>query len=76
MVFGDYPDIVKKNAGSKIPVLTPRESKLIKGAFDFIGLNHYNLVYVKDNPSSFEMNVRDITADTAASFFRTCPHLF
>ncbi|XP_071931867.1 beta-glucosidase 11 isoform X2 [Coffea arabica] len=25
MVFGDYPDIVKKNAGSKIPVLTPLE---------------------------------------------------
>ena len=69
LVFGDYPDIIKKNAGKKIPTLTPRESKLIKGSIDFIGLNHYFIFYVKDNPSNLSRNIRDITADMAVSIF-------
>ncbi|XP_027113904.1 beta-glucosidase 11 [Coffea arabica] len=69
LVFGDYPDIVKKNAGKRIPALTPRESKLIKGSFDFIALNYYFIFYVRDNPSSLNMNIRDITADMALNIF-------
>ncbi|XP_027158800.1 cyanidin 3-O-glucoside 7-O-glucosyltransferase (acyl-glucose)-like [Coffea eugenioides] len=69
LVFGDYPDIIKKNAGKRIPTLTPRESKLIKGSIDFIGLNHYFIFYVKDNPSNLSRNIRDITADMAVSIF-------
>ncbi|XP_027161502.1 beta-glucosidase 11-like isoform X1 [Coffea eugenioides] len=67
MVFGDYPDIIKKNAGTKIPALTPRESRLLKGSFDFIGLNHYLTLYVKDSPSSLNVNIRDIVADMGLS---------
>ncbi|XP_071931865.1 beta-glucosidase 11-like isoform X2 [Coffea arabica] len=67
MVFGDYPHIIKKNAGTKIPALTPRESRLLKGSFDFIGLNHYLTLYVKDSPSSLNVNIRDIVADMGLS---------
>ncbi|KAL3531459.1 hypothetical protein ACH5RR_010781 [Cinchona calisaya] len=65
LVFGDYPDIIKKNGGKRIPALTPHQSKLVKGSFDFIGLNHYFTFYIKDNPSSLKMDIRDITADMA-----------
>ncbi|PIA61413.1 hypothetical protein AQUCO_00300738v1 [Aquilegia coerulea] len=49
LVFGDYPKIMKKNAGSRIPSFTKRQSELLKGSFDFIGLNHYFVAYIKDN---------------------------
>ncbi|KAK6235412.1 hypothetical protein SCA6_010749 [Theobroma cacao] len=38
---------------------------LVKGSFDFIGLNYYLTMYVKDQPSSLEMEQRDVVADMA-----------
>lgn len=65
LVFGDYPDIVKKNAGKRIPAFTRYESMQVKGSFDFIGVNHYATLYVVDNSSSLEFNGRDVMADMA-----------
>ena len=65
-MFGDYPNIVKKNAGARIPVFTKLESKLVKGSFDFLGVNHYNTLYIKDKSSSLEMEMRDFFADIGA----------
>lgn len=45
LVFGDYPDIMKKNAGKRLPAFTKLESELVKGSIDFIGLNHYNIYF-------------------------------
>ncbi|XP_023771873.1 beta-glucosidase 11 isoform X2 [Lactuca sativa] len=67
LVNGDYPEIVKKNAGNRIPTFTKLESERIKGSFDFFGINHYNNFYVKDNPSSLETNIRDVNGDMAAT---------
>ncbi|KAL7198199.1 hypothetical protein ACSBR2_020673 [Camellia fascicularis] len=66
LVFGDYPKIVKKNAGSRIPEFTKVVSKLVKGSFDFLGVNHYNTLYIKDKPSSLKIN-RDFNADMCKS---------
>uniref|UniRef100_A0A5B7CAG7 Beta-glucosidase 11-like n=1 Tax=Davidia involucrata TaxID=16924 RepID=A0A5B7CAG7_DAVIN len=66
LVYGDYPDIVKKNAGTRIPTFTKLESKQVKGSFDFIGVNHYVTSYIKDKPSSLKMDNRDFNADMAA----------
>ncbi|KAJ0453670.1 putative hydroxyisourate hydrolase [Helianthus annuus] len=57
---------MKKNAGSRIPNFTKLESERIKGSLDFIGLNHYATIYVKDNPSNLEMEIRDFLADMAS----------
>ncbi|KAI3819239.1 hypothetical protein L1987_13064 [Smallanthus sonchifolius] len=67
LVNGDYPEIMKKNAGNRIPNFTKTESQGIKGSFDFFGINHYNTLYVKGNPSSLEMEIRDFSADMAAT---------
>nr|GFA49001.1 beta-glucosidase 11-like isoform X1 [Tanacetum cinerariifolium] len=65
LVNGDYPEIMKKNAGNRIPTFTKLELELIKGSFDFFGINHYSKYYIKDNPSSLDMDIRDVAADMA-----------
>lgn len=69
LVFGDYPEIMKKNAGSRLPVLTNQDSKLVKGAFDFIGMIHYTTVYIKDNSKTLKLENRDVQADMALTIW-------
>ncbi|KAL4588844.1 hypothetical protein LXL04_001741 [Taraxacum kok-saghyz] len=38
---GKYPDIMRKNVGDRLPEFTVEEAKLLKGAYDFLGLNYY-----------------------------------
>ncbi|CAN4091421.1 unnamed protein product [Withania somnifera] len=71
LIFGDYPDIMKKNAGSRLPKFTRQESKQVKGAIDFIALNHYMTVRVKDRSNSLDNDIRDFTADAAFEFILT-----
>lgn len=67
LVYGDYPDIMKKNAGTRIPTFTKLESRLVKGSFDFLGVNHYSTIQVEDMSTSLQMDVRDLTADMAVN---------
>ncbi|KAF9607299.1 hypothetical protein IFM89_033727 [Coptis chinensis] len=67
LVFGDYPDVVKRNAGSRLPSFTRYESRQVKSSYDFIGLNHYNTLHVKDNTDSLNSDRRDVIADMAAT---------
>ncbi|KAF6142455.1 hypothetical protein GIB67_039419 [Kingdonia uniflora] len=71
VVFGDYPKIMKKNAGSRIPSFTKEESKLVKGSADFIGLNHYFTIYIKDNSNNPATGVPDYNADMAIELSAT-----
>ncbi|KAJ7972962.1 putative Beta-glucosidase [Quillaja saponaria] len=66
LVYGDYPKIMKKNVGSRIPSFTNLESKQVKGSFDFLGVIYYLNVNVKDNPESLKMKQRDPQTDVAA----------
>ncbi|KAK6247590.1 hypothetical protein QUC31_019155 [Theobroma cacao] len=70
LVYGDYPSLMKKTAGSRMPAFTNIESNQVKGSFDFIGLNYYLTMYVKDQPSSLEMEQRDVVADMAIELMR------
>ncbi|GAB2289611.1 Belongs to the glycosyl hydrolase 1 [Dionaea muscipula] len=65
LTFGDYPEIIKRNAGKRLPTFTEDESKLVKGSIDFIGINHYSTLFIKDNPSSLKMELRDYLTDIA-----------
>ncbi|KAM3352173.1 hypothetical protein ACQJBY_023810 [Aegilops geniculata] len=65
LVFGDYPQVMKKNVGSRLPTFTEVQSELIKGSLDFIGINHYYSLYVNDRP--LETGVRDYKADMSVS---------
>ncbi|XP_012849902.1 PREDICTED: LOW QUALITY PROTEIN: beta-glucosidase 11-like, partial [Erythranthe guttata] len=64
LVFGDYPDELKKRAESRIPSFTKEESEQIKGSFDFIGMNHYITVFIKDDPTMMS-DMKEFYADLA-----------
>ncbi|GAV79978.1 Glyco_hydro_1 domain-containing protein [Cephalotus follicularis] len=63
LMYGDYPTSIKKNAGSRIPAFTNLESEWVKGAFDFLAVNYYSTLYVKDKSSSVKREDRDVIAD-------------
>lgn len=63
LVFGDYPDIVKERAQTRIPAFTKFESEQVKGSLDFIGLNHYTTTYIQDDPN-VNKDIKDFLSDT------------
>ncbi|XP_048503843.1 putative beta-glucosidase 6 isoform X3 [Beta vulgaris subsp. vulgaris] len=65
---GDYPEIMKKNGGTRIPIFTNDESKKVKGSFDFIGVNYYTAMVTKDNSMSLSTHPRDYIADMAVQW--------
>ncbi|CAL0324705.1 unnamed protein product [Lupinus luteus] len=80
-IFGEYPDTMKKNVGSRLPIFSKSESNMVKGSIDFLGINYYSSFYVKDNPDSLQIKDRDYTVDMGVklqSIFGngTSPHEF
>ncbi|KAB5569451.1 hypothetical protein DKX38_003244 [Salix brachista] len=69
LMFGDYPSTMKRNVGSRLPEFTNHESKLVKGSFDFIGLIHYNSLYVEDNSVSLKEKNRDFNRDMGVKLY-------
>ncbi|XLT84254.1 hypothetical protein HN873_006007, partial [Arachis hypogaea] len=65
-LHGDYPISMRETAGARIPSFTNRESELVKGSCDFIGLIHYSNANITDNSEALKNNLRDYTADIAA----------
>ncbi|XP_028772910.1 beta-glucosidase 11 isoform X1 [Neltuma alba] len=70
IMFGEYPETLKRSAGWKLPSFTKAESNMVKGSIDFLGINFYYTCHVKNYPSSLPMGDRDILADLA--FIYSC----
>ncbi|KAL8028510.1 hypothetical protein ABFX02_14G165400 [Erythranthe guttata] len=41
VVYGEYPRAMRPITGSRLPQFTKEQSSLLKGSFDFLGLNYY-----------------------------------
>ncbi|KAF2569098.1 hypothetical protein F2Q68_00027662, partial [Brassica cretica] len=55
LVTGKYPvDMVNNVKGGRLPTFTTQQSKMLKGSYDFIGINYYSSAYAKDVPCSNE----------------------
>ncbi|CAG9857451.1 unnamed protein product [Phyllotreta striolata] len=62
IVFGDFPDVVKERVArrsaaqgfprSRLPVFTEEEQRLVKGTFDFLGLNYYSTLMIRRDPNA------------------------
>ncbi|KAL3503252.1 hypothetical protein ACH5RR_037701 [Cinchona calisaya] len=48
LVFGDYPQEMRRYNKNDLPNFTSEEKLLIKDSIDFLGLNHYATLYAKD----------------------------
>ncbi|XP_073010429.1 beta-glucosidase 24-like [Typha latifolia] len=53
---GDYPTNMRTIVGDRLPKFTKQQSKMVKGSFDFIGLNYYTARYVHALPISNRVN--------------------
>ncbi|KAJ6803992.1 beta-glucosidase 12-like [Iris pallida] len=66
---GDYPFNMRALVGDRLPKFTEQQSNLIKGSFDFIGLNYYSTSYVYslpiDNTVNKSYNTDSYTTQTA-----------
>ncbi|KAJ8476403.1 hypothetical protein OPV22_020130 [Ensete ventricosum] len=47
LVYGDYPFIMRALVRERLPYFTPAESEMIKGSYDFIGINYYTSRYAQ-----------------------------
>src|SRR4051812_4585933 len=46
LVFGDYPSIMRKNAGQRLPTFSDAEQSMLRGSIDYLCINHYTSRYV------------------------------
>ncbi|KFK33708.1 hypothetical protein AALP_AA5G050000 [Arabis alpina] len=46
LVFGDYPEVMKRRAGKRLPSFSQEESDLVKGSSDFLGVIHYTTMSI------------------------------
>ncbi|XP_020103307.1 cyanidin 3-O-glucoside 7-O-glucosyltransferase (acyl-glucose)-like isoform X1 [Ananas comosus] len=63
---GDYPKTMRKMVGSKLPKFSRSQSEQLTGSYDFISLNYYAAMYVKDDPHDIPASQRDFRADMFA----------
>ncbi|RLM99959.1 beta-glucosidase 22-like [Panicum miliaceum] len=72
LVYGDYPKTMKEKVGSRLPLFTEEQSSMIRGATDFISVNHYTSVYISDRSDSAETGrPHDVYGDMSVAFRST-----
>ncbi|CAI9783413.1 unnamed protein product [Fraxinus pennsylvanica] len=52
LVTGEYPESMIKNVGDRLPKFTSEEEKLVKGSYDFLGINYYTTNYIANDPAT------------------------
>lgn len=67
VVYGEYPKSMRTLVGKRLPKFTEEESDLLKGSFDFLGLNYYASSYAKDASDIKSANLSYSTDSLAAS---------
>ncbi|CAA3025237.1 beta-glucosidase 44-like [Olea europaea subsp. europaea] len=46
LVYGEYPKTMQNIVGKRLPKFTKEEVKMVKGSFDFVGINQYTAYYM------------------------------
>lgn len=50
VIYGDYPKVMKKYVGSRLPSFTAEQSKMLRNSYDFIGINYYTARFTAHLP--------------------------
>ena len=48
LTYGEYPRTMQEMVGNRLPKFTEDQVKIVKGSYDFIGINQYTTVYISD----------------------------
>ncbi|XP_027357326.1 beta-glucosidase 12-like [Abrus precatorius] len=54
LTIGDYPNSMRSLVGSRLPKFSKNQARLVRGSFDFVGLNYYTSNYATDAPELSE----------------------
>lgn len=65
IVYGDYPPIMRALVRERLPKFSPKEVFMLKGSFDFLGINYYTGNFASNVPSPISINV-SYTTDSLA----------
>ncbi|KAK6147468.1 hypothetical protein DH2020_018380 [Rehmannia glutinosa] len=52
IVTGDYPLVMRERVKERLPKFTTEQSKLLKGSYDFIGMNYYTTNWAAYKPTA------------------------
>ncbi|XP_022888458.1 beta-glucosidase-like isoform X3 [Olea europaea var. sylvestris] len=52
VVTGDYPPVMRRLVGDRLPTFTPEQANLVKGSYDFLGINYYTTQYATNSPKT------------------------
>lgn len=61
LTAGDYPSTMRCHVGSRLYNFSEEEANMLKGSFDFLGLNYYTSNYVEHFSDTNLINVSYIT---------------
>ncbi|KAF8396085.1 hypothetical protein HHK36_017697 [Tetracentron sinense] len=61
LTVGDYPPSMRLHVGKRLPKFSKQQSMMVKGSFDFLGLNYYTANYAANVPVSNSVNVSYMT---------------
>jgi beta-glucosidase len=71
LTFGDYPSSMRSLVGSRLPKFSTYQAKLVRGSFDFIGLNYYTSTYATNAPELSDA-MPSYTTDPLVILTRKC----
>ncbi|XP_057452836.1 beta-glucosidase 12-like [Lotus japonicus] len=70
LTFGNYPQSMRSLVGSRLPKFSKKQASLVKGSFDFLGLNYYTTYYAanassgsNDRPYFFTDSLANLTTE-------------
>ncbi|KAL0386000.1 UNVERIFIED_CONTAM: Beta-glucosidase 6 [Sesamum radiatum] len=67
LIRGDYPRSMRTRVGTRLPKFSQAQAAQVKGAFDFIGINHYTTWYANENNTNIiGVLLNDSLADSGA----------
>eukprot|EP00250_Pteridium_aquilinum_P006122 c16099_g1_i1 orf=123-1847(-) len=61
LAFGEYPESMRTILGPRLPSFTPEEADMVRGSFDFVGLNAVTAMYAQDTSYQYQ--------DTALGYY-------
>ncbi|KAG6757995.1 hypothetical protein POTOM_038326 [Populus tomentosa] len=66
LILGNYPITMRNRVGDRLPNFTEKDVALVKGSFDFVGINHYTTFYARSNDSLFGDLIGNVLNDSLA----------
>lgn len=66
LILGNYPITMRNRVGDRLPNFTENDVALVKGSFDFVGINHYTTFYARSSDSLFGDLIGKVLNDSLA----------